>query len=155
MKQKQIGIVLGIIFVLIIGVVVVRYITQRTKKPEAQTQKNVLEEENIVPTVDSNTSVSLTYASQGKELLLKVSGIPHSTTSVEYVVSYETKQQGFQGVQGTITTDTEKTSIEKQFTLGTCSSGRCVYHEVVGALKLELKFTGSFGEKFFEKEYTL
>ncbi|MEK7070459.1 MAG: hypothetical protein AAB966_01495 [Patescibacteria group bacterium] len=40
-------------------------------------------------------------------------------------------------------------------TLGTCSSGVCRYHKVVGKVKLSILFSGSYGKKAFEKEYAL
>jgi len=57
-------------------------------------------------------------------------------------------------VIGTIALNSESEYLKK-ITLGTCSSGKCVYHEVVGKIKVSLKFTGSYGEKIFEKEYEL
>ncbi|MCX6732529.1 MAG: hypothetical protein NTV98_03230 [Candidatus Roizmanbacteria bacterium] len=80
--------------------------------------------------------------------------VPNGTTSVDYELSYDTKGQGKQGVIGTISSISGN-SFEKQMTLGTCSSGRCVYHEVIGAIQVTLKFTGEYGEKVLSKEFTL
>ena len=85
--------------------------------------------------------------------MLKVGNIPKNTQSIDYELSYQTAQQGLQGVIGTVTS--EKDNFEKKLTLGTCSSGTCVYHQVVGKIKLTLKFTGEYGEKIFEKEYAI
>lgn len=110
--------------------------------------------ETLVPTIDSSVQVRLTSTSGGHEVLLTIKNIPSGTQSIDYELSYQTKQQGLQGVIGTLTLQNES-GYEKRITLGTCSSGKCVYHEVMGAIKLTLKFTGSYGDKIFEKEFTL
>ena len=81
--------------------------------------------------------------------------VPPGTQTVEYELSYQEKEKGLQGVLGTVTLDENQTEFDKQITLGTCSSGRCVYHEVVGKVKATLKFSGSYGDKIFEKEYEM
>lgn len=120
-----------------------------------QANKSAVEDtsptDQILPTVDSNVKVSLTSQTGNKEMLLKVSNLPKNTQSVDYELSYQTAQQGLQGVIGTVTNEGD--SFEKKLTLGTCSSGTCVYHQVVGKIKLTLKFSGDYGEKIFEKEY--
>ena len=122
-----------------------------------QAPKEIINEtseiEELIPTIDSSVKVSLDSVAGSKELLLKVDNLPSNTKSVDYELSYQTAQQGLQGVIGTITN--EKDSFEKKLTLGTCSSGTCVYHQVVGKIKLTLKFTGGYGEKIFGKEYEI
>ena len=122
-----------------------------------QAPKEIINEtseiEELIPTIDSSVKVSLDSVAGSKELLLKVDNLPSNTQSVDYELSYQTAQQGLQGVIGTITN--EKDSFEKKLTLGTCSSGTCVYHQVVGKIKLTLKFTGGYGEKIFGKEYEI
>jgi len=110
--------------------------------------------EAVIPTVDSLVKVDLVSSQPGKEVALSIKNIPMSTQTIDYELSYQTRQQGLQGVIGTITL-TNETEYEKKLTLGTCSSGTCVYHQVVGKIKLTLKFTGGYGEKIFEKEYEL
>jgi len=123
------------------------------KQVNKQTTGDVSPTDQIIPTIDSSVKVSLTSQTGNKEILLKVSNMPKNTQSVDYELSYQTAQQGLQGVIGTITNEGD--SFEKTLTLGTCSSGTCVYHQVVGKIKLTLKFTGDYGEKIFEKEYGL
>ena len=122
-----------------------------------QAPKEIINEtseiEELIPTIDSSVKVSLDSVAGSKELLLKVDNLPSNTQSVDYELSYQTAQQGLQGVIGTVTNEGD--SLEKKLTLGTCSSGTCVYHQVVGKIKLTLKFTGEYGEKIFEKEYGL
>ena len=143
-------IVVGVALILLIGgyfYFFSKKTAQTTKEPE------VTPVEDIIPTVDSSVKVDLTSSSK-KEALLSIDNIPNDTVIIEYSLSYETKQQGLQGVIGTISLDNEQ-KYEKKITLGTCSSGSCVYHEVLGSIKLSLKFTGDYGERLFEKDFTL
>lgn len=108
--------------------------------------------ESVIPTVPGSVKVDLVASVAGKEVLLTIKNIPIGTETVDYELSYQTAKQGLQGVIGTISLNGEG-RYEKRLTLGTCSSGACVYHQVVGKIKLTLKFTGRGGEKIFEKEY--
>ncbi|KKQ02185.1 MAG: hypothetical protein US11_C0001G0144 [Candidatus Roizmanbacteria bacterium GW2011_GWA2_36_23] len=108
----------------------------------------------VILTIDSSVVIDLISSGGGKEAILTISNIPDSTVSIDYELSYQTKQQGLQGVIGTITLDNEK-EYEKKLTLGTCSSGSCVYHQVEGMVRVSLKFTGNYGDKIFEKEYKI
>lgn len=110
--------------------------------------------EIIMPTVDASVQVDLVSSIAGKEVILKIDNILNNTNAIEYELSYQTAKQGLQGVIGTITVAGEK-NYEKKLTLGTCSSGTCVYHQVVGKIKLTLKFSGEYGDKLFEKEYQI
>lgn len=136
----------------IIGVGLGVFFSQQ--KPKVTPQASKKEELGAIPTVDASTTVTLSALQGNKEIVLKSAGIPNGTTSVDYELSYDTKAQGKQGVIGTIS-DIVGNSFEKQMTLGTCSSGHCVYHEVVGAIQVTLKFTGEYGEKVLSKEFTL
>lgn len=152
MEKRKIFIIVAII---IIVVVVAGFIFIQSSKPNKlskQTQKN--EEPVAMPTVDSSVNVELVSTDPGKEVLLKIQNILSNTNTIEYELSYLTAKQGLQGVIGTITILKEK-NYEKKLTLGTCSSGTCVYHQVVGKIKVTLKFNGDYGEKLFEKEYEL
>lgn len=110
--------------------------------------------EEVIPTVDSSVVVKLESATNGREVVLTIDNVPSKTTSIDYELSYQTEKQGLQGVIGTIKAEESK-SYEKKLTLGTCSSGTCVYHQVVGPIKLNLRFTGEYGEQVWEKEVTL
>lgn len=152
MKNKVVligGAVVLIVFVLA-GVFL---LSQRGGKTTTVT-KGIAPTEEVIPTVDSSVRVELSYSIPGKEALLSISAIPNGTTSMDYELSYLTAKQGLQGVIGTITTD-NGSSYEKKLTLGTCSSGTCVYHDVVGKIRVTIKFNGNYGEKLFEKEYEL
>jgi len=150
MKKNMIGMIVGVIVLIGIGVGVI--ITRQKPKEVIQPQKQV--ELGAIPTVDASVIVTLSALQGNKEIVLKSSSIPNGTTSVDYELSYDTKAQGKQGVIGTIS-EIKGSSLEKQMTLGTCSSGRCVYHEVIGAVQVTLKFTGEYGEKVLSKEFSL
>lgn len=123
-------------------------------KPKTGEKVEIKETTDAIPTVGSETQVTLKSLQGNKEILLEGKGIPNGTTSIDYELSYDTTGQGKQGVIGSVSTITGS-KFEKQMTLGTCSSGRCVYHEVVGSIQVTLKFTGEYGEKLLIKEFSL
>jgi hypothetical protein len=150
-SKKAVLIVILILICVILATFIYRMKNNQVvkKSTEKSTEPNL-----IIPTTDASTVVTLTPVDSGKEVQLKIMGIPTDTKMIKYELSYSTKQQGFQGVIGTISPGNKK-EFEKNITLGTCSSGRCVYHEVVGSVKTTLKFSGGYGEKILEKEFTL
>ena len=152
LKNKKAVIASVVVLVLIVGGVVFFALTKNTAK-KSQTE-DVLSNEQAIPKVDSSVKVSLEALSGKKEVELTVSGIPSGTSSVEYELSYDAQGQGPQGAIGTADLHGERT-LSKKITLGTCSSGTCVYHTVVGGIKLSLLFNGGYGQKIFEKEYDL
>ncbi len=109
--------------------------------------------EMVIPTVGSQTTVTVTPANTRHAVIVDVEGIPAGTTSIDYSISYQTKQQGLQGIIGTISLDNGETSYQIKRDLGTCSSGTCVYHDVVGKVTVQLKFTGDYGDKLYEKDF--
>ncbi|OGK62224.1 hypothetical protein A2334_05210 [Candidatus Roizmanbacteria bacterium RIFOXYB2_FULL_38_10] len=152
-KKKTVIIVGVVVFIII----VLSFILLSKNKKEEVKEKTggvLIQEENILPTVDSSVKVEFTSSSEGKEAILRLSGIPSGTESIDYELSYQEAQKGLQGVIGTIMPDNQ-TAYEKKITLGTCSSGRCVYHEIIGKVKVTLKFVGSYGDKIYEKEYDI
>lgn len=149
MKNKKTIVIASVIVVIILLVGGYLFLGRKSTKP-AQTSTEPTEV--VIPTIDSSVKVDLTSTIPGKEVLLSIKNIPANTNTIEYELSYQTQQQGLQGVIGTIIL-TKESEYEKKLTLGTCSSGTCVYHQVVGKIKLTLKFSGGYGEKLFEKEY--
>jgi len=113
------------------------------------------QEEQVIPTVDSSVKVSLNPQNNNREMTIIINGIPSGTSSVDYELSYDTVSQGLQGIIGTITIGSSETTAKKKVTLGTCSSGTCVYHQVQGKVKVSLKFSGSYGERIFNKDFSL
>lgn len=170
LKNKKRVILLGII--IIIGLIIL-FIKFSNPKPEQQNpQDEILPKSEIIPTVDASVVVNLTSKNK-REVVLKINKIPSGTTSIEYELSYLAKspQSGPQsdsalrgmpnaagdlpkGVIGTIEVENENT-IERKITLGTCSSGKCVYDQGVEKIKVSLKFSGGYGSRLFEKEFEI
>lgn len=149
LSKSRLMIIGGVLIVVLVGMFVLRGGANSKKTiPSAEPT------EAVIPTVDSSVQVNLTASLPGREVLLDIKNIPGGTQTIDYELSYQTKQQGLQGVIGTLTLNNES-GYQKRITLGTCSSGKCVYHEVMGKIKLTLKFTGNYGDKVFEKEYEL
>lgn len=141
--------------VVIVLLVVAGFMFSKNKNQSAdQSKKSAMEEETeVIPTVDSSVKVTVEAMNAKKDLMLKITGIPNGTESVEYIISYNTAAQGLQGLNGIVSVDSGDSEVEKKLTVGTCSSGSCVYHDVVGDIKVELKFTGSYGDRVFQKEF--
>ena len=106
-----------VIIVLLIGGVLVA--SRRTTQLK-EINEELLPTEAVIPTVDSSVSVDLISASAGREVTLQIKDFPNGTESIDYELSYQTKQQGLQGVIGTIQMKNNETSVDKTLTLGTC-----------------------------------
>jgi hypothetical protein len=115
--------------------------------------EQVTPSEAIIPTVDSSVKISLTPLTGKKEVMLSIKNMPKNTNSLEYILSYETREGGLQGVNSTA--EIIGSDFEKKITLGTCSSGTCVYHNIKDKIKVELVFKGDNGDRYFTKEYAL
>ncbi|OGK10529.1 hypothetical protein A2767_04685 [Candidatus Roizmanbacteria bacterium RIFCSPHIGHO2_01_FULL_35_10] len=153
MDKKKLMVVGAVVLTfLIIGGIL---ISSRKTEIKKQEDGDLLPTEVVIPTVDKSVKVSLVSSSGGREVTLQITGIPSGTESVDYELSYQTAQQGLQGVIGTIQLKPEENEMDKNLTLGTCSSGTCVYHDVTGRIRLNLRFTGEYGDKVFEKEYQI
>lgn len=152
MKKNNILIGIGAVIVVLMIVIFGVFGNKASK----ETKKTITSSQSdIIPTVDSSVKVDLLAKNSKKAVDLTISGIPEGTTSIEYSISYQTKQQGLQGIIGALQVKSgEKERIVSR-EMGTCSSGKCVYHEVVGTVKVELKFSGQYGERAFDKEYSL
>ena len=153
MNNKKIYIIIAgvlVIIAIVVGVVLTGKKTQTVK-----TEKKASSDEEIIPTVDSSVQVDLVGLNANKEIKISLAGIISGTQTIEYTLSYNTKAQGFQGIMGTIELKNNETEHEMERELGTCSSGKCVYHIVDGPIKLELKFNGDYGSRLFSKEYSL
>ena len=156
-NSKKTVVFIGIL-ILICAVVLLYLITPKKEtKNDVSKSAGVLKQgDNVFPTIDSSVQVDFLVASEKKDVILKLNGIPTSTNNIDFELTYEDKKKGLQGAFGSIALNGEK-SYEKRIkdALATCSSGKCVYHEIVGKIKVNLKFTGSYGDKIFEKEYAI
>lgn len=152
-KNKKIFIVGSIVVVIIIvGIVVILSLGKR-KPPLEKTKEEVLPATQLLLTVDASVEVTISSANK-KEVLLTVDHIPQNTTSIDYDLSYLTQDDIPRGVIGTIPIS-GKDQLERKITLGTCSSGRCVYDQGVAKIKVSLTFNGDYGSRLFEKEFEI
>lgn len=167
-KQKKIlssTIVFGILLVFIVVFVFVNNSSKTGKQTQENTQTTEedeltledLQESEVQPTVDSSVKVDLEAQNYNREVILTISGIPNETENIEYELSYFAKGDLPKGAIGNIDLASEKVknSLTRTITLGTCSSGTCVYDEGVESVTVTLKFNGSYGARLFKKEYTL
>lgn len=146
-------VIIGVVVALLLGIG--GFLYTQTRGANKEVAPTVMEEQtDVIPTVDASTKVDITSNPGGKEVELRVEGLPTNTTSVDYELSYQTVAQGTQGVIGTVS-DFKNNGFTKDITLGTCSSGRCVYHELDGPLNIVVKFYGYYGEKVFENKFEL
>lgn len=153
-KKKKIYIGIGIAAFIVL-LIISYFVFFRSSKTEQNQKKGAFPTEAVIPTVDSSVIVKLAYKIKGQEVTLTIKGIPKGTESLEYSLEYDTQNKGIQGIIGDVELDVYKSNYEKDLVLGTCSSGRCIYHKVVGSIIVSIKFIGDYGEKIFEDEFTL
>lgn len=151
-NKKMLIIGAVVVLVLVLGGVLLMGKKSANKQNQANSS---IQNEAAIPTVDASVKVELKAQPGNKEVLLSVSNMPAGTKTLEYELSYEARNQGPQGVITQPIDVSNQSSYEKKITLGTCSSGTCVYHDVVGNISLSLKFTGAYGQRIFEKEFPL
>ncbi len=165
LKNKKV-LAIGVVVFLAVLSIVYFVVSNQSKNKEAL---EALENEEVIPTVDASVIVNLRPAKKSGEVTLTVKNAPNGTKSIDYELTYDalsTEGTGENVPQGAIgkcynTKDTRDWTCKQQaesgeaITLGTCSSGACVYHKVVGPIKVTLGFEGSYGKKIFEKEYDL
>lgn len=141
------------------------------KKPaKKETPSSEKSQEEVLPTIESSVKVDFQSIKKG-EAVLKVFNSPKKTDSIEFEISYFVKNNDVnegdeglieQGVIGKCYQEKDfwscgqgESSANRKIVFGTCSSGVCRYHNIVGQVNLTLKFTGSYGEKIFNKKYDL
>ena len=148
LNRKTMMIIGGVILVILIFVGFILL----PGKPKVNNEKTT-PVDGVIPTIDSSVKISLTALTGKKEVLLSIKNIPINTTGLEYILSYETVEGGLQGVNSTAKITGR--DFEKKITLGTCSSGTCVYHNIKDKIKVELIFKGNNEDKYFTKEYSI
>jgi len=151
---------MGIFFILI---------NKRFAKKETSTL--VIPTEVLIPTVNSSVKVDFKPLKKG-EIVLTVANEPKGTKEIDFELSYKVANtdlsEGGEGIieQGVIGKcfkigeywqcgEENDDKSGRKIVLGTCSSGVCRYHNIVGPIKLNLKFTGNYGEKIYEKEFKI
>jgi len=148
LNRKTMMIIGGVILVILIFVGFILL----PGKPKVNNEKTT-PVDGVIPTIDSSVKISLTALTGKKEVLLSIKNMPINTTGLEYILSYETVEGGLQGVNSTAKITGR--DFEKKITLGTCSSGTCVYHNIKDKIKVELIFKGNNEDKYFTKEYSI
>lgn len=161
-KQKRIigGVALAV--VLLFGVWFAVNSNNKNKNDGAQ---SVLENEPTIAPVDSSVLVSLKSAVKKGEVIIEVKNAPDGTKKAEMELTYNREKRPEDETDSDVIPDGvlagcdfksgQKSCVKEGITLGTCSSGVCRYHTVVGKIKLSVIFSGSYGERSFEKEYAL
>ncbi len=154
LKNKKMALVLLIVSLLVVGGVFLKVTNSKRETVEEEIKKEeVFPKSEILPTVDSSVLVDL-ISKDKKEAVLTIKNIPNGTSAIEYELSYFAKGDLPKGVLGTINVEGEK-EVERRITLGTCSSGSCVYDQGVTSIKVNLKFEGDSGSRLFEKEFEI
>ena len=157
-NNKQLYIIAAVLALVLIGIIA--FIVLKGKKQtvqQADTTGQTKKQQEIIPTVDSSVSVEVAGKPDKKHFGMKVQGIPSGTKSMEYEITYQTKDGGLPGISSSFDLKPDQDTYEKDdFLLGTCSTGgKCVYHEVVSPLSVTIKFIGSYGERLFQKDFDL
>lgn len=161
-KQKKI--IIGVVCALIV-VFGVWFASNTANKHKEQSTENVLENEPTIAPVDSSVIVNLEEAGKKGEVEISVKNAPEGTKKAEMELTYNRAARAEDDTDSDVTTDGvltgcdfksgQRSCVKTGITLGTCSSGVCRYHSVVGSIKLSIIFTGSYGDRSFEKEYKL
>lgn len=165
-KNKKIFLV---VFLLIIFLTVGWFFIFKNKKNTTK-EIDIEPTSELIPTVSSSVKVEFKSIKKGEALLI-VSNEPKDTSSIDFELSYQVinndvSEEGEGTVtQGAIGKCYKFTSQwqcgesnynqGRKIILGTCSSGTCRYHDIVGPVKITLRFTGGYGQRIFEKEYQL
>ncbi|OGK20326.1 hypothetical protein A3C23_02860 [Candidatus Roizmanbacteria bacterium RIFCSPHIGHO2_02_FULL_37_13b] len=153
LQSKKILVSVVIVLMLIVGFFLIK--SNKKVSPSKTQTEELLPESEIIPTVGSSTTVDLKADRLKREVSLTIKGVPESTNNIEYEMSYLADGNLPKGVIGTVEVD-GKTEVEKTgITLGTCSSGACVYDKGVKSIKVALKFNGEYGSRSFEKEFEI
>lgn len=145
--------------VVVVVLVIVGFIATRKSDDTVSTKKSesTLPRSQTIPTVDASVIVSLKADAKKQNAILSVSDAPEGTTSIYYEFSYDALVDGetvSRGVVGDLEVGSDN-SAEGSITIGTCSSGTCKYDKGVTSVHLLLRFSGSYGEKGFEKDFAL
>ena len=143
--------IIGAAALVLVVVSVFLMMKQKAAPKQAQEKQSVFEEpaEDILP-VDSSVIATI----KGKtDAVITIKNVPEGTKSIEYQLIYSTKSGSSEGVIGQLTIEGSKA--EKEITFGTCSSGVCRYHDIVGAVSGTFVFAGSYGERMLEQEFDL
>lgn len=163
-KNQKMMIIGGVILVVLLVAGIFVFNSRQSKQ---RTSSDGLPEDSIIPTVDGSVVVELEQGAKKGEAILTIKNAPNGTRGIEYTISYDaesTEGEGGpvpQGAIGKCTKDGnvwqcgEPSAAGRKIVLGTCSSGVCRYHKIIGDVRVSLKFSGDYGERIFEKDYEI
>lgn len=159
-----------IIGILLFFLLVISYFLFIKNKNSKESIKNIEPTEIVIPTIDSSVKVDLKLIKKG-EISLTIMNEPKKTDLIEFELVYQVLNNDIsEGEEGLIEQGALGKCYKirnywqcgesdnyggKKIILGTCSSGVCRYHNIVGKIKIILKFQGDYGQKIFEKDYQL
>lgn len=161
-KQKKIIIGLVALVVVVFGI---WFSSNSSSKKDSKGLENVLENEPTIAPVDSTVLVSLNEAGKKGEVEIDIKNAPEGTKKAEMEITYNREARAEDDTDSNVIPDGvltgcefksgQRACVKTGITLGTCSSGVCRYHTVVGSVRLSVIFSGSYGERSFEREYKL
>lgn len=158
--QKNKLVIIGIVVTLLV-LVVGGFVYVSTSK-KAATGLDEFENEEVIQPVDASVKVELIVAPSRQEVTVVIKNAPQGTKTADIELSYDAQSEENPSIsvpQGALSTceftGGRRDCTKEKITLGTCSSGACRYHKVTGNIKLSVLFSGSYGERIFEKEYEL
>ena len=145
----------GVIILLLVVIIGLLMGSGNKEQASAEKKPEITQEvQKPIPTVGPSVQVDF-KALTGNKIDIQVDGVPSGTESIDYELSYDTEDKGLQGVIGQLEVKGDKAAPDEEIFMGTCSSGTCIRHIVKGDVKVTLRFTGSYGEQLFEKEFEL
>ncbi|GAB4219076.1 MAG: hypothetical protein Fur009_3390 [Candidatus Microgenomates bacterium] len=156
-------------FLIIIFLVLGLFFVFKNKKPSTD-QVNIEPTQEVIPTVSSSVKVDFKLIKKGEATLI-ITNEPKNTSSIDFELSYQVVNNDVtEGGEGTVTQGAigkcykisdqwqcgeSNNGMGRRIILGTCSSGTCRYHNIVGSVQVTLKFSDDYGQKIFNKEYEL
>lgn len=157
-SKKIIVAIVGVLVLVGIAVLLMsRSQTTPVKKPLIAISQSP--DRDVIPTAGPDVKVNLVSVDALKEIKLTVAGIPTDTTSIEYELTYSTKEQPSEGVFSTAKPKEGQGTFgpifERAITLGTCSRNVCRYHAITSPIKVTLKFEGGYGAQIAQKDFEL
>src|SRR5437867_12778897 len=97
LSDSKTKVIVGLIVVVVLLLGGYAYLVKGKKEVKQNTTPESVQNESVIPTVDSSVQVSLDALPGKKEVLLSVKNIPTGTKTLEYELSYEARNQGPQG----------------------------------------------------------
>lgn len=167
--NKNTKLIIGMVVTLILITSVVVLAMNGKNSDTTKKTENVLDNEPTIAPVDSSVIVDFKEAARSGEAILTVKNAPKGTEDIEFTLSYDVESSTAGGGEGGSTEGAignceenngvwecgEPAAEGRKIVLGTCSSGVCRYHKIAGQIDVNLLFKGSYGERVFEKKYSI